>query len=1524
MTSNLNTLPNLNIQNIIEVLKKRYKNNNIYTYSGYTLISINPYKRLNIYDSNVVQAYKNSLKNFYEIEDVYSDNEIENTTCLTNEDANARPNCAKNSKVTIYDSEKLYHAEKNNANFSGIPGVSHNDSEITCVTSTVNVPQRSAKSIENYGIKGTNNNTKNNNDTATNIDHTIYGLENNTVNTSKEEKIAYINEETYYPADEPHIYSLASSSLHLLSLYHNVTIVISGDSGSGKTMNFNYLINFICDDSMRTKINAINTVLEAFGNAKTELNNNSSRFGKMLNLNIIKSKVVGASIEIYLLEKNRVTSGDTNFHIFYYLLGHKQTTYENDYIKNTDLTPDELRNNKKCYEEVLSCLKILDIDCVDEIENILLGIIELGSLKFLLDGNDTYKLASNIDPICSLLQIESNNIRNFLMYTEIKLPNEILRKNNDYITIIKRRDTLARCLYSSLFKYTVDRINKCINTQHTENTISLLDIYGFEFFEKNGFDQFNINWANEKLQDDFVTRMINDMEKMFMAEGIVASDDRQNSGNDCNEGCEFIKNTIDKDCQIARSYKTERDNALDQRVTDSRDLQNKQKNIFFADIKSESKQTQINSANIESCSQNSHIMPQSQKSDKTKNVESFKIANVKTKLRDQHNTRTALDDIEGKCKLVDLINESSLFRTNDLLIKISNHCPNIQVNKDQFCINHFASTVWYEIADFVEKNNESNLSFDILDSKNTIIKAFRATNSSTVLKAFKASLDSLFVRLAKSKTFYVRCIKPNPKKTNLFDDEFVYKQLLVSGVVESVEISKKYESHYMDFDEFTKRYKDLTYKMIEYENGKVISETGDGVVVKKGKTRVFMSNKGVTELENMRMTYIKTCKDVIRKTLKIIHETEKDKKYGAEIRNFLNIVKEDKLENDGNIKKELSNSEGLTNNCKIQNCGEAENFKIFFGTDNNTQNEVDSMIFDEDTSCSVKLEIDYTVTNDDQSKLEFAFDNKEIEIIGFEDTERKIYSDNLDNTKIGEMKEITLQEFGSKTINDKIKIFNGESSKIEDPERTKKPFASINDIKKVSKKDALGFELDINEDKNSKHTVDEIENDISGNLENIDQNPRVGACIKPRREGPIKNVEWDNHKGNVNFEDATTEKCRNCKILELKYWHQTVELKTKKKMEQEIKGYIAKIEALEIELQKHRKEKPKEKPINSNIKSFKLSLTSPYDVFGCLIEMYIDFCPEPVVFLPQKEITSFAHVIYQVFVILSVKNHTILDSVEMFAGQLRDRYSLFEKDIHKVSFILSNIIELKFIVSGDEKMHNGYLYNTISILDEAIHILYIHLCESCKETILTVIPESILEFQGLKEFPCKENFYTRFFRKKKDMTILINKLYDINHILSYNYLHTTYKRELLNYLFATINAICFNDLIIRSNFLSYNRNLQINNNLNMLEKFCHDIEFDGMSHLVNLREVVKLVNFARAGMPSDKILVNVQLNRAMVRELMSKIKEDLDYVFDDSDECKFVNDAKLKIVVLDDTTEFRFLVGRYVPSECVKSILESI
>ncbi|KAJ8398452.1 hypothetical protein AAFF_G00427070 [Aldrovandia affinis] len=348
----------------------------------------------------------------------------------------------------------------------------------------------------------------------------------------------------------PHIYALADNMYRNMMIdVENQCVIISGESGAGKTVAAKYIMSYISKVSgggpkvqqVKDIILQSNPLLEAFGNAKTVRNNNSSRFGKYFEIQFSRGgEPDGGKISNFLLEKSRVVSQnheERNFHIYYQLLeGATKEQRENLgvttpdyylYLNQSGTYTVEDINDKKEFSDTMGAMSVVGLSADEQatVLQIVAGILHLGNIAFREEGN--YAMVESEDFLAFpayLLGIAQNGLKEKLTSRTMdskwggKSESIAVTLNTEQASFT--RDALSKALYSRVFDYLVDAINKAIQKDHEEFNIGVLDIYGFEIFQKNGFEQFCINFVNEKLQQIFIELTLKAEQEEYVQEGI--------------------------------------------------------------------------------------------------------------------------------------------------------------------------------------------------------------------------------------------------------------------------------------------------------------------------------------------------------------------------------------------------------------------------------------------------------------------------------------------------------------------------------------------------------------------------------------------------------------------------------------------------------------------------------------------------------------------------------------------------------------------------------------------------------------------------------------------------------------------------------------------------------------------------------------------------------------------------------------------------------------------------------------------
>uniref|UniRef100_G3PTC2 Osteoclast-stimulating factor 1 n=1 Tax=Gasterosteus aculeatus aculeatus TaxID=481459 RepID=G3PTC2_GASAC len=348
----------------------------------------------------------------------------------------------------------------------------------------------------------------------------------------------------------PHIYALADNMYRNMMIdRENQCVIISGESGAGKTVAAKYIMSYISRVSgggprvqhVKDIILQSNPLLEAFGNAKTVRNNNSSRFGKYFEIQFSSGgEPDGGKISNFLLEKSRVVMrnpGERSFHIFYQLiegasgeqkssLGITSLDYYTYLNQSGSYKVDDI-NDKSDFQETTHAMDVIGISAEDRsmVLQIVAGVLHLGNITFKEAGN--YAAVESEEFLAFpafLLGIDQDRLKEKLTSRKMDSKWGSKVESIDVTLNVEQacytRDALSKALHSRVFDFLVESINKAMVKDHQEFNIGVLDIYGFEIFQKNGFEQFCINFVNEKLQQIFIELTLKAEQEEYVQEGI--------------------------------------------------------------------------------------------------------------------------------------------------------------------------------------------------------------------------------------------------------------------------------------------------------------------------------------------------------------------------------------------------------------------------------------------------------------------------------------------------------------------------------------------------------------------------------------------------------------------------------------------------------------------------------------------------------------------------------------------------------------------------------------------------------------------------------------------------------------------------------------------------------------------------------------------------------------------------------------------------------------------------------------------
>uniref|UniRef100_A0A6Q2XTL9 Myosin IIIA n=1 Tax=Esox lucius TaxID=8010 RepID=A0A6Q2XTL9_ESOLU len=641
---------------------------------------------------------------------------------------------------------------------------------------------------------------------------------------------------TAYP---PHIFAVADVAYQSMVSYNaDQCIVISGESGAGKTESAHLLVQQLTvlgkanNRSLQEKILLVNNLVEAFGNACTAINNNSSRFGKYLEINFTcGGTVVGAKISEYLLEKSRVIHqaiGEKNFHIFYYIyaglaerkkLAHYKLSDSkppkyllNEHIR---LGPDIVNNTfyKEQYDVVEQCFKVIGFTLEVHVYSTLAAILNSGDIDFSSVTSEHQTDKSNISNIAvlenaaSLLCIRPDELQEALTSHCVVARGETIVRPNTVEKAMEVRDAMGKALYGRLFSWIVNRINTLLRPEIEDDNglnIGILDIFGFENFKRNSFEQLCINIANEQIQFYFNQHIFAWEQDEYVNEEVDArvieyEDNRPLLDLFLQKPMGMLS-LLDEESRFPQ--------ATDQTLVEKFEDNLKSKNFW-----------------------------------RPKRVDlGFGIHHYAGKVI--YNTAGFLsknrDTLPADIVLLLRSSENSLIRklvTHPLTKTGKNARPNI----------------------FLSPSTKICLAIGDSGTGESTHHPRETTNmrTQTVASYFRYSLMDLLSKMVAGQPHFVRCIKPNnDRQANKFDREKVLVQLRYTGVLETAKIRRQGYSHRILYANFVNRYYMLAFPVHEEPLGS--PETCAAILVKAklenwvlGKTKVFLKYYHVEHLNLM-------------------------------------------------------------------------------------------------------------------------------------------------------------------------------------------------------------------------------------------------------------------------------------------------------------------------------------------------------------------------------------------------------------------------------------------------------------------------------------------------------------------------------------------------------------------------------------------------------------------------------------------------------------------------------------------------
>ncbi|KFU96652.1 Myosin-IIIa [Chaetura pelagica] len=651
-------------------------------------------------------------------------------------------------------------------------------------------------------------------------------------------------------ANPPHIFAVADIGYQSMVTYNSdQCIVISGESGAGKTQSAHLLVQQLTvlgkanNRTLQEKILQVNNLVEAFGNAGTIINDNSSRFGKYLEMKFTcGGTVVGAQISEYLLEKSRVVHqavGEKNFHIFYYIyaglaekkkLAHyKLPEYrpprylQNDHFR---IVQDFMNNSfyKSQFELIEQCFKVIGftLEELGSVYSILAAILNVGNIEFSAVVSEHMIDKSNIsNPVAlencaSLLCIQADELQEALTSHCVVTRGETIIRPNTVEKATDVRDAMAKALYGRLFSWIVNRINTLLKPdKHLSGNddglnIGILDIFGFENFKKNSFEQLCINIANEQIQFYFNQHVFAWEQNEYLYEGVDARvieyEDNRPLLDMFLQKPMGLLSLLDEESRFPQ--------ATDQTLVEK--FEDNLKSKYFW---------------------------------RPKRVDlTFGIYHYAGKVLYNASGFLAKNRDTLPADIVLLLRSSENNLTRQLVTHPLTKTGNLAHTKSKTTISY---QMWTPKKSISHTKNEAG-------DTGHHPRETTSMKTQTVASYFRYSLMDLLSKMVVGQPHFVRCIKPNnDRQANKFDKEKVLVQLRYTGILETARIRRQGYSHRILFANFIKRYYLICYKT--NDDPPVSPETCAAILEKAhldnwvlGKTKVFLKYYHVEQLNLMR------------------------------------------------------------------------------------------------------------------------------------------------------------------------------------------------------------------------------------------------------------------------------------------------------------------------------------------------------------------------------------------------------------------------------------------------------------------------------------------------------------------------------------------------------------------------------------------------------------------------------------------------------------------------------------------------
>ncbi|KAL6939745.1 Myosin type-2 heavy chain 1 [Hanseniaspora osmophila] len=1372
---------------------------------------------------------------------------------------------------------------------------------------------------------------------------------------------------------EPHLFAIAEEAYRLMKTdYKNQTIVVSGESGAGKTVSAKYIMRYFAsvedihnpDQSMNSQFNtqngdsdldidgiptvdgvsletsstnsltfgpemseteekilATNPIMEAFGNAKTTRNDNSSRFGKYLEILFNENtSIIGAKIRTYLLERSRLVfqpKSERNYHIFYQLLsGLNDEDKEKLFLKGIDDYKYTNQGGEPVIagiddkEEFYTTVKSLQLVGVNsntqfEIFKILAGLLHIGNIEITKARNDAAISSeeANLKLACDLLGLDPVLFAKWLTKKQITTRSEKIISNLNYQQALVSKDSVAKYVYSCLFDWLVENINVTLCNPEVEDQvktfIGVLDIYGFEHFAKNSFEQFCINYANEKLQQEFNQHVFKLEQEEYVKEKIEWSFIEFNDNQPC---INLIENKLG-------------------------------------------------------------ILS----------------------LLDEESRLPAGSDQTFAQKLYETLDKPP---TNKVFSKT-------RFGQSKFIVKHYALDVEYDSEGFIEKNRDtvSDGHLEVLKSSTnkTLLEVLscvdraaeklaneqeqqsqtqtqskpvgRIGNARTVNKKptlgsiFKNSLVELMNTINSTNVHYIRCIKPNEEKEAWkFDNVMVLSQLRACGVLETIRISCAGFPTRWTYNEFVSRYhlltpskywenlystditeediKNLTQKVLEYTNTVPAK-------YQLGLTKVFFKAGMLANLERLRS-------DKLHESIVKIQKNVKKVYYQKQYQKLLTSIKVLQSSLNAYYVRQKVELEIKTNaSLLIQSLLRSTLVKTKYNAIIESVIVIQSLLrMQQSKKLLVKQkEFDSAVKvqkniRSFQPRKAFLVQQKSSltlqNLIRRRQAQAKFRKMRSEAESVNSLKEVGYQLENkviqlSETIAVKIKENKELNSRIAD---LQEKLLNNENLKEVLNLEKLNQSKELEFLQKSKETDgSEYKQKLLKAKEEMDKAKQEIDSIKAEKDQLKKDVqdkltelqEARDQLGNYKTQNSDLQNEVNSLKEEIQRLQQSLQFASASSVSAKSNG-VAYNNGLQETPKSNRLSisatdyidpntpgaysdlyDGDDRSINSVLSQINDELYKLFDdtkalnkeiVFGLLKDFKV---PEAgvAVEMSRKEVLYPARIL--IIILSDMWRLGLTKQSETFLAEVLSAIQNIVTNIKgdelipNGAFWLTNVRELySFVVFAENSILNDETYN--SGLTDAEYEEYVKLVTELKDDFEALsyniyniwvkklekdlekkVISAVVLSQSLPGFIANEGsqFLPKLFSqpiayKMDDILTFLNNIYW--SIKAYH-VESEVFREVITTLLKFIDAICFNDLIMRRNFLSWKRGLQLNYNVTRLEEWCkaHYIQ-EGTECLVHMLQAAKLLQVKKATLEDIDIIWEIcsSLKPAQIQKLISQ------------------------------------------------------